>query len=63
MWQNVLKEHMMAYEAAKRAGHGKKPISHPSDPGQKPHYHPNVNNPQRTTPKAPSSHDHYYYPK
>ena len=52
-----------AYEAAKRAGKGKEPIKHSKDPGQQPHYHPNVQNSQRTTPKSPSSHDHYYYPR
>ncbi|MBQ3600328.1 MAG: RHS repeat-associated core domain-containing protein, partial [Lachnospiraceae bacterium] len=52
-----------AYEAAKRAGKGKEPRHDPSDPNQDPHYHPNVKNPQRTTPKEPCSHDHYYYPK
>ena len=51
-----------AYEAAKRAGGGKEPRHDLEDP-KHPHYHPDVKNPQRTTPKEPCSHDHYYYPK
>lgn len=43
-----------AYQAAKRAGKGKEPIHHPNNSGQGPHYHPNVNNNQRLTPKKPS---------
>jgi len=51
-----------AYERAKRAGKGKEPEHDAHDP-RGPHYHPNVNNNQRITPKNPSSHDHYFYPK
>ena len=50
-----------AYERAKRAGKGAEPEHHPNDP-HGPHYHPNVKNSQRTTPKGPCSHDHYFYP-
>lgn len=50
-----------AYQKAKRAGKGKEPIKHTNDQGQDPHYHPDVKNSQRTTPKSPSFHDHYYY--
>ena len=49
-----------AREAAKKDGKGKKPIHHP-DGDHGPHYHPDVGNPK--TPKAPSPHDHHYYPK
>ena len=52
-----------AYEAAKRAGKGKEPIHHPNSPGQAPHYHPNVKEVQRVTPKGACKHDHYYYPR
>ncbi len=47
-----------AYEAAKRAGKGKKPIHHNKP---RPHYHPNVPMPKNRTPNAPTPHDHYYY--
>ena len=47
-----------AYEAAKRAGKGKKPIHHNKP---MPHYHPNVPMPKNRTPNAPTPHDHYYY--
>ena len=50
-----------AYERAKRAGKGKEPKHHPNDP-HGPHYHPDVQNSQRSTPKGPCSHDHYFYP-
>ena len=54
-----------AYEKAKKAGGGKKPISHPNGDAENPfpHFHPNVKDSQKTTPKVPTSHDHYYYPK
>ena len=48
-----------AFEAAKRAGKGRKPINHHS--GR--HFHPNVSNKYSKTPKGASSHDHYSYPK
>ncbi|QKI81650.1 DNRLRE domain-containing protein [Kroppenstedtia eburnea] len=51
-----------AYEAAKRAGKGKRPIHHPHDK-HGPHYHPNVPAPKHYTPKKPDPHDHYFYPK
>jgi hypothetical protein len=51
-----------AYEKAKRAGGGKEPIHHPGGE-YGPHYHPNVKMPNEPTPKAPSPHDHYNYPK
>ena len=51
-----------AYEQAKRAGGGKKPISHKNDKNG-PHFHPDVRNKYSKTPKSASSHDHYYYPK
>ena len=51
-----------AYEAAKRAGKGREPIHH-KRPGERPHYHPNVNNPYSKTPKQPNFHDHYFYPR
>lgn len=54
-----------AKEAAKKAGGGKKPIKHPKGyhGNKRPHYHPNVKNNYRVTPKGISSHDHYYYPR
>jgi RHS repeat-associated protein len=54
-----------AYEKAKKAGGGKEPISHPNGDKENPllHFHPNVTDSQKTTPKLPTSHDHYYYPK
>jgi len=54
-----------AHEAAKRAGNGREPVHHPNghDGDPRPHFHPDVPNPQRTTPKIPSSHDHHYYPR
>jgi hypothetical protein len=48
-----------AFEAAKKAGKGKKPISHKDKNGE--HFHPNVKMPKNNTPKAVSPHDHYYY--
>ena len=53
-----------AREAAKRAGKGREPKHHPNDP-HGPHYHPDVPMPKpgQQTPKSPSPHDHYFYPK
>ena len=51
-----------AYENAKKAGKGNKPIHHP-DGDHGPHYHPDVPMPKNQTPKAPNPHDHYFYPK
>ena len=51
-----------AYERAKRAGKGKEPIHHPDGTnGKHGHYHPNVKQTQKLTPKMPCSHDHYFY--
>jgi hypothetical protein len=49
-----------AYQKAKRAGKGKEPRHDYNDP-KGPHYHPNVPNKQRITPKGACSHDHYFY--
>lgn len=37
------------------------PNGHEFDP--RPHYHPNVKKPKNWTPKAPTPHDQYYYPR
>jgi hypothetical protein len=54
-----------AKERANRAAKGKgvrhDPNGHANNP--RPHYHPNVDMPKNPTPKSPSPHDHYYYPK
>ncbi len=47
-----------AYEAAKRAGHGKEPELHLKK--GPPHYHPAVERKQAETPKQITKHDHYY---
>ena len=53
-----------AKEAARRAGGGKPPKHHPknSHGNKEAHYHPDVPNAQRVTPKCPCFHDHYIYP-
>ena len=51
-----------AHEKAKRAGKGKEPI-HGTEGDNGPHYHPDVPMPKDWTPKGPTPHDHYYYPK
>ncbi|MDC0358967.1 RHS repeat-associated core domain-containing protein [Oligoflexia bacterium] len=53
-----------AYEAAKKAGKGKKPIHEPHGE-HGPHFHPDVPElkPGEATPKKPGRHDHYNYPK
>ena len=51
-----------AYERAKRAGNGEEPIHHPDGTnGKHGHYHPNVKQTQKLTPKMVCSHDHYFY--
>ena len=54
-----------AYEAAKKAGGGQEPIKHPKNSHGRndPHYHPRTRNEYSQTPKMPSIHDHYYYPR
>lgn len=54
-----------AYELAKRdSDPGKKPVLHIRHKDRnRPHYHPNVKQKYRRTPKGPNSHDHYYFPK
>ena len=54
-----------AYEAAKKAGGGKEPIKHPKNSHGRndPHFHPRTKNEYSKTPKMPSMHDHYYYPR
>ena len=50
-----------AFDAAKRAGHKKRPKKEKDKVSGK-HFHPNVSSNQRITPKMPSSHNHYMYP-
>ncbi len=52
----------LAREAAKRAGKGKTPRHDPNDENG-PHFHPNVPNKSKGTPKGPNVHDHYFYPR
>ena len=51
-----------AKEAAIRAGKGKKPRNDYHDP-KGAHFHPNVVNGARKTPKGSGFHDHYFYPR
>ena len=53
-----------AYQKAKKAGKGEKPRHDTQHDPQHPHYHPDVSKLRGPRgPKAPSPHDHYYYPK
>ena len=63
--RNTYNTRKKAYEAAKRAGGGKEPRHDPNghDDDNRPHFHPNVPNKFRETPKGVSSHDHYFYPR
>lgn len=63
--RNTYNTRKKAYEAAKKAGRGKEPRHDPNghDNDNRPHFHPNVPNRYRKTPKGPSSHDHYFYPR
>ncbi|MBQ7916947.1 MAG: RHS repeat-associated core domain-containing protein, partial [Firmicutes bacterium] len=60
--RNTYNTRKRAYEAAKRAGGGKEPRHDPNghDDDNRPHFHPNVSNKYRTTPKGVSSHDHFF---
>lgn len=52
-----------AEEAARRAGGGKEPIHHPKGckGSERSHYHPNLSNKFRLTPKGFQMHDHFFY--
>jgi hypothetical protein len=52
-----------AYQEAKRAGKNREPRHDPHGHknNKKPHFHPDVPNSQKLTPKNPCYHDHYYY--
>lgn len=52
-----------AYEAAKKAGSGKKPRLDGPENGRLPHFHPNVEQIIRITRDTVTKHDHYYFPK
>ena len=63
--RNTYNTRKKAYEAAKKAGGGKEPRHDPNghDDDNRAHFHPDVPNKYRRTPKGISKHDHYYYPR